>query len=290
MNMIPLVLVLIAILTTISHSILTQAKGTYHSKEIALGYIRAKRLYASSAHYQLYKSAPRAPKHFKEPAKNSLEAKQTSRSNELCKISIRTLSIKEKEKILMPVFQHILLTIYGYHESFHDLHIPGVVEKLTQHFADVIREKKNHELLTIQDLSPTDPQLYSLFYKMVRGTHHYTPQESGYPCFEELFSLDFRTGNKLASFGKIPPWLLSSFFDHNVAKTILEQEHHHSLDKTRTYIPLSHEECSTLIHQKHPTEKRFFELLELLDFRKNTIEKKKISAEDLSTHIVIKQP
>lgn len=289
MNMIPMILILVAILSLASHSFLKEAKDVALNKEIALGYLRASRIYLSKEHAKGYKKAPKTAlnKEQESPRENK---RVFYREDTLPVFSLRFFANEESKALLEPLFLKTLVSVYGYHETFKELKDPKIGPALSGWILERTREQDPKKPLNISDLCPSNEKLRALFYKMIQGTWHYTPLTFGYPPFEELFSLDPSSLKKLTTFGHLPPFLLSVFFGEKMSHSIIQKEKELSADDKRQFLILSDVELRSLIHENSPSSSDLEKISQFFDFHTRKKKGKTLKAEDPTTHIVIKEP
>lgn len=280
MNILPLIITSLLILTCVSSSFFRERQSTLWEERCYLGYMNAERkarTKVASTHYSKIKSK----KEKKEKEKGLTETESTfvnrrerNQLTELSKLNIAPLFEHPLPKEHYEITARLIKELYK-NTSFYKKDLEYA---LLDNMIKIAQENKKAQ--QIKDLFPQDPTLRSIFYKMAKGTR------SNYPALGEYILIDRNLQKKAInfSFASIP--LLIATFGEKACESILVSERE-KWEKDNTQHRLSEQELTEILQDIKKKPFDYIKVKELLDFSRKAAPRKSITAIDKNTQIII---
>jgi hypothetical protein len=222
MNILPMVFVFIAILTSMSYYFVSQTQSLAQQQTLCIGFLKAQRNLINSRHKKIYK-ASKALKNQQDPTKK-LQQKPL-RDKQAGFFNLYYLLDPQTEKMAATCLQTILLNAYGNYEPFEKLQNPSFLKEFVQALNDQGKKvAKEKEQLTLVDLFPSQNSFRSLYYKMLKGTLTKNSIFQGYPSLENLCIFKKNSSYKFFSFPELSYQKLNWIFGEKIGKAIEEKE------------------------------------------------------------------
>lgn len=233
MNILPLVLGFLLILSFFSSSFLHERIATAWETKALFGHFQADRAACNKVEQRTYRNQKTGNKRKKEKSasssRNYVSRREAPATNSLSKLNLASL---KPSSFPYEVAASLLRTLYPTFKETHSL-------DWEYSMLNAFIEKAQAGAQTCQELYPDDPDLATLFYKMVKGTKKWDIEKNlGIPPFENFFCLDTKVKTPIHFHFASKP-LLIAVFGKSAAQEILEVEQgkwtkdhkHHSLTK-----------------------------------------------------------
>ena len=145
----------------------------------------------------------------------------------------------------------------------------------------MVKKARKQETEVLADLYPEDPVFKQIFYKMLKGTNHYTRKE-GIPPLGDFISLSKSEHAAFLSFAS--PVLLEAFFGEEVALAVLAQEKK-KWEEEGKYIFFSKEDLQALLTKNPARASQFTTLESYFNHAKQPAPRNQIAGKDGKTKI-----
>jgi hypothetical protein len=144
----------------------------------------------------------------------------------------------------------------------------------------------NKKCQELHDLYPADPELRSIFYRMLKGTNHYDMENrKGIPPLEDFFSLE---KTPAIHFAFASPFLLEALLGKkNTAKILTQEEKNYQT--TGKNASLSQDELTALLASDPIHNMLVSELGENISFSQKFSKRRIISGQDRTSQLVIRK-
>lgn len=224
MNILPLVLVSLLILASVSSSFFQQRKSTFWEEKFYVGHMNAERLLRNKIVSAYYKKIPTKPKpekktkttgKKKEEESDYVNRREREYLTELSKLNITPL-FQQKSPELYHITASLLRTLYKDAPFFQGAQIQDLEYVLLDAIISV--GVANKEAVHFKDFYPEDLVLRKIFYKMAKGT------QLSYPPLGDFVTLDLNKQRKPINFSSASIPLLQAAFGQEGAAKILEEE------------------------------------------------------------------
>ena len=236
---------------------------------------RTERQVRNATDRRLYQKAPELPKTQakpQEPKKSPYSPRAILPPVEASKLNI-SLLFTEKNEALYDLAATLIEQLYQ-NQSFYK---PELNYKILD--AILLRVKTIKEPKEWTELYPEDPALKPIFYKMLKGTNHYTLQ-TGIPPLSDFISIAKEKKENSISFTFASPPLLEALFNSQLASEILTFE-------KKNGKPCAKEDLQNLLSKDSQVNFPFTQMEPLMNFNKQLPAKKKIAGTDKLTGITI---
>lgn len=293
MNILPVVVAFLVILSCINATFFRDTKSFHLLEQTIRGYQRAERALSNTIAQRAYKKVKAEPtaKTQKGDKQTQPNVKFTSRRSlfpplENSKFNLTPLILASGECKLHPLYEplaELLRKLYAtkvfqkYNNS----------EKLPYRLIDEI-VKKARKLSTVDDLAqlyPDDPMLQQVYYKMLRGTNQYKNGE-GFPPLKHFLSLN--KSEKAISLSFSSPPVLEALFGTQMAAEILKLERE-KWNSSQKYYLLTKEDLQPLL-MKNPAKSSVFTALDTyLDYSKQFAQRTEVGGKDKITGITVEK-
>lgn len=131
-------------------------------------------------------------------------------------LHIASLWQLEHTPVVQPLIKKLFKELYGHVSWYEEKGIDRLIAALS----------KPREKFDIQEFSKSlDPELYSLWYRMMKGTQVYNTEEQiGYPPLTDFVDFSFASAKNLCHFRFAPLPVLRAFFGKELTNQILKME------------------------------------------------------------------
>lgn len=251
MNILPMVLVFITILTSLSYYSVSQTQFISQQQKLCTGFLQAQRSLINSRYKKIFKAS-----------KSLKEKKGTKMSQHLKPIRPKQGGILNfyylldptTEKMAMSVLESFFTNAYGTYEPFEKMQNPSFVKE----FILALKEQGKKTLqerdeLTLVDLFPKDPTYRSLYYKMLKGTMPFKSKFLSYPSLEKICIIKNQGSSKFFGFSQLSYEQLSWIFKEPIASAIekKEIEINQSIEDGKKRTLFKHEVEEILLHHRY---------------------------------------
>ncbi len=243
MNLLPFILIILALFATLSTSLLTKGRSLALEHKAYKNYMDAERSAKNAMIKTAYDKIP-VPKNDKDPKEapppqHVKNWRQQSGKQKKARLNIYALLHEEDPDLhLKKAFLALMDELYAGLPIYVELKKEG---KLPQFF----EQWKTHE--TLSSMVFEDPDFTLLFYKMKKGCVCYdTETPVGYPPLEDFVHIDRSNAKRPMPWRLARPPLLRAYFDQ-LTTSILKLE----AENTTTQSTLTREQLDELL-QTHP--------------------------------------
>lgn len=289
MNILPLVIFSLLILSFAASSFFRERQSTYWEERCYSGYMNAERKLRNQVSSALYakirkkeepqaansKAAPPAPE--QEGIGSYVNRRERGHLTELSKLNITPLFLQNSSD-LREIAARMIRELYKDAPFFAD----AKIAKLEYVLIDTLIEtgRANKSSTHFKDLFPEDPVLRRIYYKMAKGTH------GSYPPLGEFLALDRNAERRPVnfSFASIP--LLKALFGEAATKNILDEEHQKWL-KDGDQHRLAEEELTEILNTSERKPFDYHKIKDFLDFSRKAAPKKNLTGYDKTTKIIV---
>jgi hypothetical protein len=203
------------------------------------------------------------------------------------KFNLEPLIKYEGEFKLHPLFEPLaeMLRLL-YKKTIFDRH--PHLEKIEYRLLDaiIIKARKHPEAEDLSELFPDDPELRSIYYKMLKGTNQYN-EKKGIPSFGDFASLRKKTPALFFCFASPP--LLEALFNHEIATHILQEEQK-KREESNTYHYFPKEDLQILLMKNPTLSSRYSTLEPYIDHTQQMEPRREIGGIDRTTGLSVKKP
>lgn len=257
MNILPLLFIFITILSLTSYHFLHERISSENSLRSYRGYMRAERLARTHLANMQYKKATNSTSkkekrvsHLNKEQKY-LNPRSKTPASEASRFNLHLLFSSQPPPIIYETAARLIKILYGHADFFKESKIPYLEYAIIDQMKLNCRTKTP---LTFFTLFPDDPTYQPIFYKLIKGTNHYSLQsKEGYPPLHDFFTLTPQNNKVSLQFPYASEALLQALWGEAIATTIIEKEkqkwekdhRHHTLLETEL----------TAILGKNPTAK-----------------------------------
>jgi hypothetical protein len=247
MNILPMVFVFIAILTSLSYTFVNQTKFLSQEQKLCVGFLKAERSLINARHKKIFYS-------FKVQEKNhqkALTQNRPVRSKKGGYFNLYYLIDSSTEKMALSCLCDLFTNAYGSYANFEKLQNPSFVKDFLKALKDQGQKKlKETEELSLIDLFPENSIYTSIYYKMLKGTLKYRSAFTSYPSLEKNFIIKKSSSGKFFSFAELSYEQLSWVFGKAIAAAIekKETEINQNVEESRKRVLFKHE-CEEILLQ-----------------------------------------
>lgn len=292
MNILPLIFIFLTILAVTSYSFVQESSASYRALKSYRGFMRAERLARNSLeskrYYAIRISKDPTPKDSSshtqdrgyESPRRQLPPAEASR------LSIALLFSDNPPPFLYETTAKLIKILYGKCAFFIESKIADleyqIVDQMLLHF-------HNQAPNSFAELFPEDPQLRSIYYKMLKGTNRYALKSpSGYPPLEDFLTLTPLTGKQILQIPYASESLLQALWGDSIAQAIILAEEK-KWEKDRKFHTLLENELTTLL-TKVPPNLQLGTLKDYISFstKRPQLEKKRYT--DNASQITLRKP
>lgn len=260
MNILPVIITFLTILSLITYGFVYDRKSTHLETWSYQGYMRAERSARNGAQSKLYqksKSSDKKTAGFKTPSKDYISQRTKVPPNELSRFNLRPLFTQNPSPILYDAAANLIKRLYQNTSFFKE--IPDFQYQLLD---SLIEKGRAKETLVFSDLFPDLPKQRDLFYKMLKGTNYYD-LESGYPPFSDYFTLNKK--KSAINFPFASTLLLECLFGKETCKMITTEEKKKWMQDGKLHS-LKENELTTLLSKNPKLSMQLSQMKEFLDF------------------------
>jgi hypothetical protein len=308
MNILPIALVFLSILSLLSYNFLKETTLMVSKEKISLGYLEASRLLQK----EIQKSGfdwIKEKKEASETALPTLKEQKTSkssahigRSKGFSKMNLLPLFLKEKDPAQeLEILKKVLSELYLHHPTFSTLSKPNSLDLFCIELINLcknevelaLKEGKKSSEIDLKNLQFSSREFSTYFYKMLKGTQFYKVKyhkhkiEDGYPPFLDYFEILEEKKEKLFSFPSLSKSHLEMIFGEKVAFEILKKEQEVSASMEKGSYILNQSELTELLQKNFFSQKEILFLLSCLDFQTQKRKKSKKQIIENSTLITL---
>lgn len=167
---------------------------------------------------------------------------------------------------------------------FHPLQAAkGIEYELIASLVQKMNEQPSSDRLA--DLFPSNKELHTLYYKMIRGTNRYSKQE-GIPPLDHFISLE--KSDKVIHLNLTSETVLEALFGNAIKNEILQKEKE-QFEATQKRYAFSKQDFQMLL-DRHPKEQSLLLQLEpFISYTKKVGKKERLARRDLATQIGIEK-
>ena len=297
MNILPLVLSFLLVLSFSSFSLLKERMATQYETKSFLGHMATIREARNASEEDLFRGWNRAiTSENKEPAASATLLRKSKRSSEeitrydavrklrrSCSYSQLNLApLKEStEEKLQKIATELLDTLYG-HAVFYQEAQEKTPKLSSELLSFILKTTKDDFTSLLEESSP----YHKTLYKMLKGTNAYdTKEKKGYPPLEDFFTMD-QEEKSLFRFHFASRPLLEVIFDKEITEQIFAKEKEKWLEHTPY---LTEEELNTLILQTHTPNNPLTILSPHINYTTQAPKKTFLPIIDKTTKIRLKQ-
>ncbi len=292
MNILPLVFAFLIIFSYVGYGFMRDVKSYSLAETAIVGYDRAERAIASALakrQYHKIEGEELKTKDKQPPIQKS--GNYTSRrtlfpSPEISKFNLGPLVKYQGDLKLHPLYEPLaafLRLLYQEKVFLKDPSQERVEYRLIEEIVQSAREKPDAD--SVAELSPRDPKLKQLFYKILKGTNQYG-RAVGIPPLSHFLFCDKE--GKAVSVAFASPLLLEALFDSAITGAILKHERE-EWEKSNTYHAFSKADLEALCIKNPALAPLVASLQEHLNYSRRFPARDKIGGRDKKTGIALEQ-
>ena len=294
MNILPLVLSFLLVLSFTSFSLLKERKATHFETQSFIGHMATIREARNTAEEDLFrgwshviaseKKEPDVPssksKRSPEELANYDEIRKMRRSCSYSQLNLAPLKASKEEK-LQKIATDLIDTLYG-HATFYQKAQENTPKLSSELLSFILQTTKDDFFSLLEESSPYQETLY----KMIKGTNAYDIKDTqGYPPLEDFFAFAPEEKSLFRfHFASLP--LLKVIFDQEITKQILAKEKEKWLELSPC---LTEEELNTLILETRKLDNPLTYLSPHINYTTQAPKKTFLPIIDKKTKIRLKQ-
>ena len=308
MNILPIALVFLSILSLLSYNFLKETTLMVSKEKISLGYLEAKRLFEKEIQKSGFdlikekKEGSETPSIRQKEEKTSKATAHAGRSKRFSKMNLSPLFLKEKDQVQeIEIFKKVLSELYLHHPTFSNLSNSTTLNQFCVELINLsknqvqlaLKEGKKVDEIDLKNLQFSSKEFTSYFYKMLKGTNFYKLKyhkhkiDDGYPPFLDYFEILDEKQEKLFSFASLSKSHLEIIFGETVASEILKKEKELSASMEKGSYILNQSELKELLQKNFFSQKEILFLISSLDFQVQKRKKSKMQIIESSTLITL---